>query len=122
MKPYLLIAALAITPQIHAELWRDVTDQSIRDRNQTLFINEVVEKQKDGQLIVAYKSGQVDSTFYGLNKLLVNCVEKSVRSLGGQYYVRDYQPTNKGSAPTSTYIDKDLAPEYQRIYNIVCRE
>lgn len=118
---HLLIALLIIAPQVHAELWRDISDQSIKDKGSKLIISDIIKRQEDGQLVVTYKD-YIDDDFYGLDKLLINCSDKTVRNLGGRFYARDYHPTNVGTPINSNYVSKDRAPKYQLLYEEVCRE
>lgn len=104
----LLVYILMITTQVNAESWKDISTEENRAAHSVVMINENIEKQPDGSLLVKYETGGNRLSLKIPHKLTVNCSKKSIVYLGS-FDLRNIPETVK------TNIHRDIGTVYKEV-------
>lgn len=103
---YLLICAFLITSQVYAEPWKDISTEENRAAHSVVRIDENIEKQPDGSLLVKYETGGNRLSLKIPHTIKVNCSKKSIVYLGS-FNLRNTPEAVK------TNIHKDISTVYK---------
>ena len=105
---HLLIYVLAITSQVYAEPWRDISTEENRATGYVIRMDENVEKQPDGSLLVKYETGSNRLSLKIPHTIKVDCSKKSIVYLGSF----DLRNTSEN---VKTSIHKGISTVYKEV-------
>ncbi|WP_151752085.1 hypothetical protein [Acinetobacter bereziniae] len=103
----LLIYILMIAPQVHAEPWKDISTEEDRATHSVVMIDENIEKQPDGSLLVKYETGSNRLSLKIPHKIKVNCLKKSIE-------YQDIFNLRNTSEAVKTSIYRDIGTAYKK--------
>ncbi|AXQ22607.1 hypothetical protein BEN71_11215 [Acinetobacter wuhouensis] len=104
----LLIYILIITQQVNAEPWKDISTEENRAAGSVVRIDENIEKQPDGTLLVKYETGGNRLSLKIPHKIKVNCSKKSI------VYQGSFDLRNSSEA-VKINIHRDISTVYKEV-------
>lgn len=117
---YLLVIALGIVHQAHAELWKDVSSDADRQQETKVFMNEVTKISPDGTVLASYKISFGNQRSFTLHEISINCVDEVVRYIKGHIYADDSHPTRDYILRSGGYKEIKTTASYYPVYKEVC--
>lgn len=97
-----------IASQAYAEPWKDISTEENRAAGSVVIIDENIEKQPDGSLLVKYETGGNRLSLKIPHKIKVNCLKKSIVYQGG------FNLRNTSEA-VKTNIHRDIGTVYKEV-------
>lgn len=114
MEKIILITVLLLiysVSQAYGQSWRDVSGEYDRNQGSIVRIDENIEKQSDGSIIVRYETGHKGFDLMIPHKIKINCSNRSVNYLGS-FNMRNVSDTVKSK------IHRDI----MTVFKSVCPE
>lgn len=105
---YLLICTFLITFQVYAEPWKDISTEENHAAHSVVRIDENIEKQPDGSLLVKYETGGNRLSLKIPHKIKVNCSKKSI------VYQGSFDLRNTSEA-ANAIIHRDIGTVYKEV-------
>jgi|GEM_PF-5827192 len=105
---YFFISVFLIIAQAYAESWKDISTKENRATGTVVRIDENIEKQPDGSILVKYETGGNRLSLKIPHTIKVNCSKKSIVYLGS------FNLQNTPDA-VKTNIHKGISTVYKEI-------
>ncbi|MDQ8937047.1 hypothetical protein [Acinetobacter rudis] len=106
-----MLASLVLTHQVYAEPWRVISSDEDQKAGVVIRIDETIEKQPDGAILVRYDTGNNRLSLRIPHQIQVDCSKKTVNYLGS-FDIRQVSENTKSN------INKSI----NTVFKEVCRE